>query len=1142
MKTKIFFSIIFIFLSVALYAQVNCDCCRNIIPENSLRANNRTGISLPNYTEYDIREVLRTQNSIYQGLRVQCENEGTITYRVPVQIDDTEYFLSSVYSRKVRNNPFPVTKILDSGLSDSESIVVILFGDAFTAAQYGTWPNPNSNTVLAYARDAMNTKLNTHPFNLFSHLFSVYVIHTTNGNDGFSGYLGTVDYEGFFDVMGWSQQMRIHELADAVVSPNHQTMIQVISNALDGTGYAWMPFTNDLSVLPGATSIRRGSSVPGGSNLWGVGTAWHGTFIHEFGHSYGTLVDEHSEGSRTEVLTNSTQQQNHNIKWGHWFGHRNVLQTPTRFDDGWAVPAFVSDVQGLSGCLMRASWGNRNFCGVCQAELTRRMALISGETFIGRHPNTFGSIPNQGYIVLPAGTTRILDSAFHGNIMIQQVTIPATISTIGDYAFLGAVNLYNIINHSIAPQQIDPDIVFAGVDRSYIGVHVGQGLTQEFINAGWTDFNILETLSNISVSPSTFNFGTINLESSSTTQIFTISNTSAENLSIESITLGGIDQAHFNITGDTDFPWSIEPSGTRVFYVSFSPESVGAKSANVSIVHNAIGSIAAVHIFGFSDTEADYSAPYFEDFNSGISLSAIGWSGNISQYSGIQAGSGVNGTNGLALVVWEFDTTQAALTPRIGQITQLSNLSFSYRIVNYTTDWYGDLIATTLSDEDRVFIEVSTTGPMGSFIPINEINNTNHISSTSFTMINESLSSFADRNIVVRFRPQRSSGTWFFVIDDVSIINGDAPIWSINPTAHNFGDIYVDSISETQTFTITNVGTENLSITAITLGGSHQTQFSISSNIGLPWSIEPYQTNDFMISFSPASVGVKTANVSISHNSFGSPSSVSLSGTGVIPQPGLSFTLINEGTAYEVSRGTANTNHIDIPDTHLGLPVVTIAENGFANFTMMTSIDIPISVSVIGASAFSGCDSLTRIDIPIGVVYIGAGTFIDCSNLTIYASATNPESDPSSPALGWAINWNPDHRPVVWGSNVSGRDEIEIISPTSLYGNFPNPFNPETTINFSVGKISSTSAKSADMSLVTNGRLEIAPTTHVSIKIYNLKGQQVRRLVDGRYSSGDYSVVWDGTDDSGRSVGSGVYFYRLNSDGFIYTKKMVLMK
>jgi flagellar hook assembly protein FlgD len=72
--------------------------------------------------------------------------------------------------------------------------------------------------------------------------------------------------------------------------------------------------------------------------------------------------------------------------------------------------------------------------------------------------------------------------------------------------------------------------------------------------------------------------------------------------------------------------------------------------------------------------------------------------------------------------------------------------------------------------------------------------------------------------------------------------------------------------------------------------------------------------------------------------------------------------------------------------------------------------------------------------------------------------------------------------------------------------------------------------------------LEIAPTAHVSIDIYNIKGQKVRNLVNDEYSAGHHSVVWDGTDDAGRSVGSGVFLYRIVADEFTATKKMILIK
>ena len=89
----------------------------------------------------------------------------------------------------------------------------------------------------------------------------------------------------------------------------------------------------------------------------------------------------------------------------------------------------------------------------------------------------------------------------------------------------------------------------------------------------------------------------------------------------------------------------------------------------------------------------------------------------------------------------------------------------------------------------------------------------------------------------------------------------------------------------------------------------------------------------------------------------------------------------------------------------------------------------------------------------------------------------------------------------------------------ALFQNAPNPFNPETTIRFSLG---------------TAGRAEMI--------VFNVVGQRVRTLIDGDLDAGTHNVRWDGTDDNGRSVASGLYFYRLTSDNFTETKKMALLK
>lgn len=88
-----------------------------------------------------------------------------------------------------------------------------------------------------------------------------------------------------------------------------------------------------------------------------------------------------------------------------------------------------------------------------------------------------------------------------------------------------------------------------------------------------------------------------------------------------------------------------------------------------------------------------------------------------------------------------------------------------------------------------------------------------------------------------------------------------------------------------------------------------------------------------------------------------------------------------------------------------------------------------------------------------------------------------------------------------------------------LFQNYPNPFNPETAISY-------------QLSVVSN--LELA--------VYNPLGQKIRTLVQARQPAGSYDVKWDGRDDAGREVGSGVYIYRLRAGEFAQSRKMLLIR
>jgi arabinogalactan endo-1,4-beta-galactosidase len=103
----------------------------------------------------------------------------------------------------------------------------------------------------------------------------------------------------------------------------------------------------------------------------------------------------------------------------------------------------------------------------------------------------------------------------------------------------------------------------------------------------------------------------------------------------------------------------------------------------------------------------------------------------------------------------------------------------------------------------------------------------------------------------------------------------------------------------------------------------------------------------------------------------------------------------------------------------------------------------------------------------------------------------------------------------------TGISENENSLPTTakLFANFPNPFNPETNIRFSIPR-----------------------RTHILVDIYNTLGQRVRTLVDETRNSGTFSVRWDGTDGTGAHLASGIYLLRMSTGNEVLVQKMLLLK
>ena len=209
-----------------------------------------------------------------------------------------------------------------------------------------------------------------------------------------------------------------------------------------------------------------------------------------------------------------------------------------------------------------------------------------------------------------------------------------------------------------------------------------------------------------------------------------------------------------------------------------------------------------------------------------------------------------------------------------------------------------------------------------------------------------------------------------------------------------------------------------------------------------------------------------------------------------------------------------------------------------------------LNIRIVATGAVTGTNIKTRIALTESEIHWNAPNGSTVHNQTMRDMIPSAAGTPTAIAEGDTVdmsqafscpatlNWN-NCEVVVWVQADGNRDILQtaMITLTELYEqtgiddnplipvainlkqNYPNPFNANTQIGYSL------------------------PTeSHVRLTVYDLTGREVVKLCDDNQGAGNYQINWNGADATGKSVSSGIYFYRLQTDDQTFTQRMTLLK
>ncbi|RMD96954.1 MAG: choice-of-anchor D domain-containing protein, partial [Calditrichaeota bacterium] len=380
------------------------------------------------------------------------------------------------------------------------------------------------------------------------------------------------------------------------------------------------------------------------------------------------------------------------------------------------------------------------------------------------------------------------------------------------------------------------------------------------------------------------------------------------------------------------------------------------------------------------------------------------------------------------------------------------------------------------------------------------------------------------------------------------------PVIRVSPTSLDFGQVVVGQTSDL-TFDVFNDGTVDLVVDSIT---SSNATFSVVDPTVFPFTVTPGTTPvTVTVRFSPTAVQVESGDLSIfSNDPNNNPLLVPVTGEGINQPTGAAFRINAGGSDFTDSNGdlfVADKAFVAGDFGHDGNgktfsftdPIGGTTDDGLyqtmrgGNTTFAYLFDVPASGNYDVTLYFTEPQFTAAGQRELDV--LAEGTVV-LDNLDIFA-ASGGQFQALTETFTVNVTdgqLNLEFVPVTKGALVCAiavvqqtaapavarqASAIEELAPEALPENFqlfqnhPNPFNPSTRIRYSLNQ-----------------------GMNVTLKIYSLLGEEVRTLVNGYQNAGTYQVRWDARNNAGQKVPSGVYIYRLEGEGVVAVKKMILMQ